>query len=177
MNFSYKIYVFLYIITISFSLNCAAFPDPITTKERKLYTNGNEKVRILFTGFYRYEQEKQVIKETLVKEGFVEDSNSSLELEVILQKKEPTYKYLFLHRINFVLTFLSGGLVPSHIRTEQTLTFRYSKLGYIERETEYNIGMDQWRGIPVVIFMITHWPNRIYKEQLIDATKLEIKEI
>lgn len=67
--------------------------------------------------------------------------------------------------------------MPSHIRTEKTLTFRYSKLGAVEKESVYDIGMDQWRGIPVVIFMITHWPNKIYKEQLIEATKLEIKEI
>ncbi|TGM73056.1 hypothetical protein EHR01_17770 [Leptospira mtsangambouensis] len=158
-------------------LNCAAFPDIVTSKERKLYSIPKEKVRFVFTGFYRYEQEQKQIQDTLLKSGFLQDQNSNLELEVILQKKDPVYRYLLIHRLNFVLTFLSGGLVPSHIRTEHTLTFRYTNLGVFVNESVYDMGMDQWRGIPVILLMITHWPNRIYKEQLIDATKLEIKEI
>ncbi|MGE8720936.1 hypothetical protein ACO2KH_06345 [Leptospira terpstrae] len=177
MNCNKKILNLFQVVSVIFFLNCAAFPDPVTSKERKAHSIGKEKVRIVFIGFYRYEQEKKMILERLSTSGITEDPNSSFEVEVILQKKEPVYKYLFLHRLNFLLTFLSGGMVPSHIRTEQTLTFRYSKLGVVEGESTYQIGMDQWRGIPVVIFMITQWPNRIYKEQLIDATELEIKEI
>ncbi|EMY67944.1 hypothetical protein [Leptospira vanthielii] len=177
MNFNFKIQALVHLVFIVHILNCAAFPDTVTSKERRFQSIGKEKVRIVFTGFYRYEQEKNEIAEILLKEGIVKDPNSNFELEVILQKKEPTYRYLFIHRLNFIITFLSGGFVPSHIRTEKTLTFRYSKLGLVEKESVYDIGMDQWRGIPVVIFMITHWPNKIYKEQLIEATKLEIKEI
>lgn len=158
-------------------LNCAAFPDMVTSKERKLYSIPKEKVRFVFTGFYRYEQEQKQIQDTLLKSGFLQDQNSNLELEVILQKKDPVYRYLLIHRLNFVITFLSGGLVPSHIRTEHTLTFRYTNLGVFVNESVYDIGIDQWRGIPVILLMITHWPNRIYKEQLLEATKLEIKDI
>ncbi|MBM9549052.1 hypothetical protein JWG40_18645 [Leptospira sp. 201903074] len=177
MNCKHKILILLEVVSVLFFLNCAAFPDPVTSKERKTHSIGKEKVRVVFIGFYRYEQEKKIIMDRLSNAGLREDPNANSELEVILQKKDPVYKYVILHRLNFLLTFLSGGMVPSHIRTEQTLTFRYSKLGVVENESKYDIGMDQWRGIPVVIFMITQWPNRIYKEQLIDATELEIKEI
>lgn len=177
MNYKSKVFTLLHIISILLLLNCAAIPNPVTSKERKLQSMNQEKVRVLFTGFYRYEKEKNTILEALIKKGLVEDANSQSELELILQKKEPVYQYLFLHRINILLTFFTGGLVPSHIRTEQTLTFRYSKLGVIEKESVYEIGMDQWRGIPVIILMITHWPNRIFKEQLLDATELEMKDI
>ncbi|MCG6143398.1 hypothetical protein [Leptospira bandrabouensis] len=177
MNYKISIKFLIPLILISSLFNCAAFPDKVISKERKTLSMGKEKVRIVFTGFYRYDDEKNAILEVLLKEGFILDPNSNLELEVILQKREPAYRYLWIHRLNFLLTFLSGGFVPSHIRTESTLTFRYSNLGEVEKEFVYDMGMDQWRGIPVVIFMITHWPNKIYKEQLIEATKLEIKEI
>ncbi|TGL44785.1 hypothetical protein [Leptospira perdikensis] len=177
MNYRPNVLVLIHIMLVLLVCNCAAFPDPVTSKERKFQPINREKVRLLFTGFYRYEKEKNTIHNTLIKRGLLEDPSSQLELELILQKKEPVYQYLFLHRVNILLTFFTGGFVPSHIRTEQTLTFRYSKLGVIERESVYEIGMDQWRGIPVIIFMITQWPNRIYKEQLIDATELEMKDI
>ncbi|TGK85669.1 hypothetical protein EHQ23_13615 [Leptospira bourretii] len=177
MNCKSQFLMLLSLFWLLLFLNCAAFPDMVTSKERKLYSIPKEKVRFVFTGFYRYEQEQKQIQDTLLKSGFLQDQNSNLELEVILQKKDPVYRYLLIHRLNFVLTFLSGGLVPSHIRTEHTLTFRYTNLGVFVNESVYDIGMDQWRGIPVILLMITHWPNRIYKEQLIDATKLEIKEI
>ncbi|TGL24921.1 hypothetical protein EHQ47_02975 [Leptospira bourretii] len=177
MNCKSQFLMLLSLFWLLLFLNCAAFPDMVTSKERKLYSIPKEKVRFVFTGFYRYEQEQKQIQDTLLKSGFLQDQNSNLELEVILQKKDPVYRYLLIHRLNFFLTFLSGGLVPSHIRTEHTLTFRYTNLGVFVNESAYDIGMDQWRGIPVILLMITHWPNRIYKEQLIDATKLEIKEI
>ncbi|WP_423790146.1 hypothetical protein [Leptospira harrisiae] len=177
MNCKSKFSKLLSLISALFVLNCAAFPDVVTSKERKLYEVRKEKVKIVFTGFYRYEQEQKQIQETLLSAGIIQDPNSNLGLEVILQKKDPVYQYLWLHRLNLVLTFLSGGVVPSHIRTEHTLTFRYTNLGVLENESTYNIGMAQWRGIPVVLLVITHWPNRIYKEQLIETTKLEIKEI
>ncbi|PJZ46563.1 hypothetical protein [Leptospira brenneri] len=177
MKYNFLIHLSIQLILLIFSVGCAAFPDPVTSSERKLQPIDKNKIKVVFTGFYRYEQEKKVLLETLIKRGLVEDSNSNLELELILQKKDPVYKYLFLHRINLLATFLSGGMIPSHIRTEQTLTFRYSKLGVIERESVYHIGMDQWRGIPVIILMIIQWPTRIYKEQLVEATELEIKDI
>ncbi|WP_322113119.1 hypothetical protein [Leptospira kanakyensis] len=177
MNDDSKVYTFLHLAIVMFYFSCAAFPDPITSKERKLSSIGKEKVKLVFTGFYRYEQEKKAIMETLLKRGLKIDPNSDSELELILQKKEPTYKYIWIHRLNLLATFLSGGFFPSHIRTEQTITFRYSKLGDVERESIYEIGMDQWRGIPVIILMVFQWPNQVYKEQLIEATELEIKEI
>ncbi|MCT8333587.1 hypothetical protein NUH30_07875 [Leptospira sp. 85282-16] len=177
MNFSFKEMFLFHFVFISFVLNCAAFPDVVTSKERKTLAIKKEKVKIVFTGFYRYDEEKNVITEILQREGITFDPHSKYALEVILQKKEPHYRFLWIHRLNFVLTFLSGGIVPSHIRTESTLTFRYSNLGQVEKEYVYDIGMDQWRGIPVFVFMVTHWPNRIYKEQLMDATRLELKEI
>ncbi|TGK82426.1 hypothetical protein EHQ24_14350 [Leptospira noumeaensis] len=177
VNNDSKVYTLLHLVIIIFYFSCAAFPDQVTSKERKLSSIGKEKVRVVFTGFYRYEQEKKAILETLLKRGLTIDPNSDSELELILQKKEPTYKYIWIHRLNLLATFLSGGLIPSHIRTEQTITFRYSKLGDIERESIYEIGMDQWRGIPVIIIMVLQWPNQVYKEQLIEATELEIKEI
>ncbi|MCG6139343.1 hypothetical protein [Leptospira mtsangambouensis] len=177
MNCKSQFLMLLSLFWLLLFLNCAAFPDMVTSRERKLYSIPKEKVRFVFTGFYRYEQEQKQIQDTLLKSGFLQDQNSNLELEVILQKKDPVYRYLLIHRLNFVLTFLSGGLVPSHIRTENTLTFRYTNLGVFVNESVYDIGIDQWRGIPVILLMITHWPNRIYKEQLLEATKLEIKDI
>ncbi|TGL87519.1 hypothetical protein EHQ68_07670 [Leptospira congkakensis] len=177
MNDRSKVFCFLYLTIVISILSCAAFPDPITSKERKSQTIGKEKVKVVFTGFYRYDLEKKEILETLLKRGLMVDPNSNSELELILQKREPVYKYIWIHRLNLLVTFLSGGLIPSHIRTEQTITFRYSKLGTIERESVYEIGMNQWRGIPVIIIMVLQWPNRIFKEQLIEATELEVKDI
>ncbi|XDD47060.1 hypothetical protein AB3N60_02940 [Leptospira sp. WS39.C2] len=158
---------------ILINIQCAAFPDTVTSKVRNKTLINEKKVKILFTGFYRYEQERDIILDLITKLGIVDDQSATSTLEIILQKKDPKYKYPLLHKIQYLLTFLSGGLFPSHIRTEQTLTFRYSQMDTILLENEYSIGMDQWRGIPVVVLMITHWPNRIYKEQLIETTKLE----
>ncbi|TGK46557.1 hypothetical protein [Leptospira bouyouniensis] len=166
---------FIYGILL-FSLHCAAFPDPITSKYRNLKLTNEKKFKILFTGFYRYEQEKDIILENIKKQGIVEDPSSPLVLEIILQKKDPKYQFPLLHKIQFLLTFFTGGIFPSHIRSEQSLTFRYSKSDSILFENEYSVGMDQWRGIPVILLMITHWPNRIYKEQLVETTKLEFVE-
>ncbi|XDD43293.1 hypothetical protein AB3N58_02745 [Leptospira sp. WS60.C2] len=158
------------------SLNCAAFPDRVTLKNRNLKLSNEQKLKILFTGFYRYETEKEMILQEIIKQGIEEDTSSKITLEIILQKKDPKYQYPLLHRVQFLLTFLSGGIFPSHIRTEQTLTFRYSQSDRIIKENEYSVGMDQWRGIPIVIFMISHWPNKIFKDQLSETTKLEFSE-
>lgn len=87
MTFNHKILSLFHSVFIAFFLNCAAFSDTVISKERKFQSIGKEKVRIVFTGFYRYEQEKNTIAEIFLKEGIVEDPDSNLELEVILQKK------------------------------------------------------------------------------------------
>ncbi len=166
----------IFSLLIIFFINCAAFPDRVILKNRKVNFSNEQKVKILFTGFYRYDAEKGIILEEILKQGIEEDSSSPITLEIILQKKDPKYSYPLLHRLQFLLTFLSGGIFPSHIRTEQTLTFRYSEADRIINENEYSVGMDQWRGIPIVIFMITHWPNRIFQNQLSETTRLEFSK-
>ncbi|GBF42847.1 hypothetical protein LPTSP2_21390 [Leptospira ellinghausenii] len=166
----------LILIPVLIFINCAAFSDPVTSKNRNKLKIEEKRVRLLFTGFYRYESEKEIILDYIKKQGLIEDQSASSSLEVILQKKDPKYQYPFLHKVQFLLTFFSGGIFPSHIRTEQSLTFRYSRSDEILFENEYSVGMDQWRGIPVVILMITNWPNRIYKEQLLEVTKLEMTQ-
>ncbi|MCW7461595.1 hypothetical protein [Leptospira limi] len=166
----------LIIILVMFSINCAAFPDPVTSKNRNKLKMEEKRIRLIFTGFYRYESEKEIILDYFKKQGLIEDQSSSSSLEVILQKKDPTYRYPFVHKVQFLLTFFSGGIFPSHIRTEQSLTFRYSRSDEILFENEYSVGIDQWRGIPVVLLMITNWPNQIFKEQLLEVTKLEMAQ-
>lgn len=87
MNCKSQFLMLLSLFWLLLFLNCAAFPDMVTSKERKLYSIPKEKVRFVFTGFYRYEQEQKQIQDTLLKSGFLQDQNSNLELEVILQKK------------------------------------------------------------------------------------------
>jgi hypothetical protein len=174
---TYKMIRLLFCLSLLFLfLQCAAFPDPVTSKNRNLKLNSEKRVNLIFTGFYRYEKEREEILENIKKQGFFYDQTSPITLEVILQKKDITYRYPLIHKLHFLLTFLSGGIIPSHIRTEHTLTFRYSKSEIILMENEYSIGMDQWRGIPVILLMITHWPNRIYREQLVETTRLEFIE-
>ena len=67
---------------------CAAFPDPVTSKNRNLKLNSEKKVNLIFTGFYRYEKEKEEIIENIKKQGFFYDQTSPITLEVILQKNE-----------------------------------------------------------------------------------------
>ncbi|EOQ89858.1 hypothetical protein LEP1GSC202_1730 [Leptospira yanagawae serovar Saopaulo str. Sao Paulo = ATCC 700523] len=160
-------------ILISFCFQCAAIPSAVQTKERNLTTYSQNSFKLVFTGFYRYEKEKDLIHNKLVEKGYKIDQNSTFQLEIILQKKEPKYNSEFFHKLHFLLTFFSGGIIPTHIRTEHTVTFRYSKSDDILQEKVYFVGMDQFRGIPIFVFMITHWPNQIFKDQLLETINME----
>lgn len=172
-NLHQDLVLVLLMFLVPFCFQCAALPSQILTKERNLTTYSQNTFKLVFTGFYRYEIEKDLIKKKLLEKGYREDPNSTFQLEVILQKKEPKYNSEFFHKLHFLLTFFSGGLIPTHIRTEHTVTFRYSKSEDILQEKVYIVGMDQFRGIPIVVFMITHWPNQVFKEQLIETINME----
>ncbi|TGL64936.1 hypothetical protein [Leptospira jelokensis] len=160
-------------LLITFCFQCAAIPSVVQTKERNLTTYSQNTFKLVFTGFYRYEKEKDLIQNRLMANGYKIDQNSNFQLEIILQKKEPKYNSEFFHKLHFLLTFFSGGIIPTHIRTEHTVTFRYSKSDDILQEKVYYVGMDQFRGIPIFVFMITHWPNQIFKDQLLETINME----
>ncbi|MDF3822129.1 hypothetical protein P3G55_19645 [Leptospira sp. 96542] len=163
------------IIVIGFIclLQCAAFPDKVLSSDRTAAPFAKERVKIVFTGFYRFDFEKKLVLEKLVQKGFIEDTNSSKEIQIILQKRDSKYNYPLLHAANWFLTFFTAGMIPYHIRSEQTLTFRYSDQNKILKESVFNIGMDQWRGIPVVIFTPTNWPSKIYSNMIKETVELE----
>jgi hypothetical protein len=102
-------------------LQCAAFPDPVTSKNRNLKLNSEKRVNLIFTGFYRYEKEREEILENIKKQGFFYDQTSPITLEVILQKKDITYRYPHSQTSFFTYFFIRRN----HSITYKNRTYAY----------------------------------------------------
>ncbi|MCZ8344144.1 MAG: hypothetical protein O9301_14010 [Leptospira sp.] len=170
----FRIVVFL--LTLS-SISCVAVSHRVLTSDRGSSLFKKESVHFIFTGFYRYEKEKQSIQQKLIEQGFTELNDSDKVVEIILQKKETEYPSDILHSVNWFLTFFSAGMFPYQIQSENTLTFRYVEKGQLLREITYNLRMDQYRGILIAPFTPFYWPNDVFRKQIHETINLETNSL
>lgn len=168
--FSKRFYFYLFLIL---NISCASFSHKIVSTNRGNIPFQNESVRLLFTGFYRYEKEQKKIEGILIQSGFTHSEISQKTIEIILQQKETEYPYPTFHKINWLFTLLSAGMFPYHIRSENTVTFRYSDSDKIVREVTYDLKMDQIRGILLFPFTPFFWPGAVFAHQIEETTNME----
>ena len=115
---------FLYIkialppILILLFFQCAGFYNKPEKLENTVQKNFSTSVRIEFTGFGFYEKELNLLKAEILRSGFKENKNSPLLLEILLEEKEVTYNYKFLHVLNMVTSIFSASLIPYYTITQ-----------------------------------------------------------
>lgn len=158
-------------------ISCAAISHRVLTSDRGSAPFRNESVQFVFTGFYRYEKERESILQKLAQQGFTEANTSDKVVEIILQKKETEYPSDLLHSLNWFLTFFTAGMFPYQIQSENTITFRYTEKNRLLREITYNLRMDQYRGILIIPFTPFFWPNDVFRKQIQETINLETNSL
>lgn len=170
---SFKLYSNLFLLVTFLLLDCAAFPKKIFTSDRGSNPFAPGKVRFTFVGFSLYEEEVKTIKSWYLSQGFTEDTESTKEIILIIQKKEPASRFSVLQTMNWFLSFFSASLIPYHSDLAYQLDFRYREEGKLLREKQYILEMHQWRGIPILFITIPFWPMAQFENQIKEAYTLE----
>ena len=152
-------------------LNCAGiYNEPIfMNKQRNNSISKN--IRLEFTGFYFYEKELNLLKRDILNSGLREDSNSPVLLEVILEEKEVTYKYSFLHSVNFIASLFTAGIIPYYTITKHQITYRFSEGKKELNNTKLELELDQLRGLSLLPITPFFWPSSAFDKSILDSWK------
>ncbi|TGN18944.1 hypothetical protein [Leptospira idonii] len=168
----FNLFLFLSVLLLE---QCAAFVKDPDLQFQKGKLPGTVPIRIVFTGFARYEKEKQSLKQSILKSGFSEDTKSDLLLEVVLEEINPEYESIGLHRLNILATVFSAGIFPYQINTNHLLSFRYSDSEKNIRESEFKTTLSQWRGFSMIFFSPFYWPSSSFGTLLLQTWSEEVK--
>lgn len=164
--------LFLILLGFLFNLvNCAGiYNEPVFINKQK--TNSISKnIRLEFTGFYFYEKELNLLKTEILNSGLREDSNSPVLLEVILEEKEVTYKYSFLHSINLIASLFTAGIIPYYTITKHKITYRFSEGKKELNNTRLELELDQLRGLSLLPITPFFWPSSAFDKSILDSWK------
>lgn len=167
---------FLFLILLGFILNlinCAGiYNEPVFINKQR--TNSISKnIRLEFTGFYFYEKELNLLKTEILNAGLKEDSNSPVLLEVILEEKEVTYKYSFLHSVNFIASLFTAGIIPYYTITKHQITYRFSESKKELYNSKLVLELDQLRGLSLLPFIPFFWPSSAFDKSIIESWKMQ----
>ncbi|HMV41257.1 MAG TPA: hypothetical protein PK079_05230 [Leptospiraceae bacterium] len=164
---------FFYLVLMIHFIGCAGFYNQPQMYEKQNPNLTSKSIRLEFTGFYFYEKEKKLLKKEILESGFMEDSNSSLLLEVILEEREHTYSHRFLHFTNMVASLFTLGIIPFYTITEHSITYRYFEGKKEIAKTKQILRLDQFRGLSMLPLTFFFWPSSAFDRSILDSWKLQ----
>ena len=164
-----KIKIALLPILILLFFQCAGFYNKPEKLENTVQKNFSTSVRIEFTGFGFYEKELNLLKAEILKSGFKENNNSPLLLEILLEEKEVTYNYKFLHVLNMVTSIFSASLIPYYTITQHKITYRFSENNKSLGSYSLILKLDQLRGLSVLPLTYFFWPSSAFDQSILDS--------
>lgn len=167
-----KVRIFFKLATFLFYLHCAGIYNKPTPIENKSIPAISKNIRFEFTGFYFYKKELQLLKKEILQSGFAETPNSPLLLEVILEEKEVSYKYEFLHAANFVASLFTVGIIPYYTITQHKITYRFSENAKISGSSTQILELDQLRGLSMLPVTYFFWPSNAFDKSILDSWKV-----
>lgn len=156
-------------ISFVFYFNCAGFYNKPQNIENTIQKNISKPVRIEFTGFGFYEKELKLLKREILNSGVQESASSPMLLEILLEEKEVTYKYEFLHTLNMIASLLSGSIIPYYTVTQHTITYRFSENNSSLGSYSELLELDQLRGISLLPITYFFWPSSAFDKSILDS--------
>jgi hypothetical protein len=151
-------------------IGCAAFRDDT----KVISTEGAIKpasIRLVFTGFSFYENEKEALRKAILDSGFRESDDSTLLLEIILEEQKPDYPNRKLHFANLLASFFTATIFPYHIITDHRILYRLKEKGVFLGEYENRMRLHQYRGILVMFLSPFYWPSTKFRENTLATWK------
>lgn len=164
--------LFLILLGFLFNLvNCAGIYNEPVFINKPSNQSISKNIRLEFTGFYFYEKELNLLKTEILNSGLREDSSSPVLLEVILEEKEVTYKYSFLHFVNSIASLFTAGIIPYYTITKHQITYRFSEGKKELNNTKLELELDQLRGLSLLPITPFFWPSSAFDKSILDSWK------
>ncbi|MBP7282518.1 MAG: hypothetical protein KBA66_13135 [Leptospiraceae bacterium] len=154
---------------------CAGFYKKPLVIESKPASLESQTIRLEFTGFKYYEKEKLILKEQILQSGYIEDPNSELLLEILLEEKEVFYKYPILHGLNFIGSLFTLGVIPYYTVTQHIITYRFSENPRNVSGSTQMLELDQLRGLSMLPITYSFWPSIAFDKSITDSWKTQEK--